>query len=457
MGTQYPSRLFGITSSHCRSLILFATSWPLVLHAEWHYAPRENLTFTGRVSAGVAGVTTPGTNLGTGRVNPRTGISEGDATWGEAFVMPAIAAEAGAWYGEISAVGAITAGDGDPGGYTRGGDGEFDLETAFIGWRSGDPAADKDQPVVDISLGRQALNIGDGFLIDDGNLDSGDNGGVWLVARQAFQRTVLARIDYRALHTDLFFLEADPDNDEPAFAGANLEYQFETTGHLGLLYFHILDADAPTVFSPRQGMNVMSARVNDLRMPFAPELALWGEATRQTGVGRDAQFDASAWYGELIYHFETLPWTPSLSYRYAYFSGDPNSSDFTRRDFDPLFYGFDQRGWGTWFQGEVIGGWLLFNNNQRNHLVHLAMTPHDALTMGLIGGTFSLAESNYLGTPVTARHFGDELDVYANWFVRENVLVSAAYGVMFPGEAAIQAFGDDEKFHVIEVGIYFNF
>lgn len=49
--------------------------------------------------------------------------------------------------------------------------------------------------------------------------------------------------------------------------------------------------------------------------------------------------------------------------------------DHVRRDFDPLFYGFDKRSWGTWFQGEVTGGWLLFNNNQRNHLVHLAATP----------------------------------------------------------------------------------
>lgn len=449
--------MFALVQLPITLLILVASAWPLVLRAEWHYAPREDLNFTGRLTAGLAGVTAPGANLGTGRPNPRTGVSEGDPTWGEAYVMPAISLAARKWYGEVSAVGAVTVGDGDPGGFTTGGDGDIDLETLFIGWRSGDATADGERPVLDISLGRQSLNIGDGFLIDDGNLDIGNDSGVWLVPRQAFQRTALARIDYRAVHTDLFFLEADPDHDEPALAGANLEYQFETAGHAGLLYFHILDADPPAVFGPRQGMDVISARLNDWRLPIFSQIALWGEAARQSGEGRDAKFDASAWYAEVIYHFEKLRWTPSLSYRYAYFSGDADPGDFTRRDFDPLFYGYDVRGWGTWFQGEVIGGWLLFNNNQRNHLVHLAVSPSETLSIGLIGGTFSLAESNYLGIPVTERHFGDEINVYTDWSLNENVHVSAAYGVMFPGAGAIEAFGDDENFHIIEVGVYFNF
>lgn len=427
------------------------------VQAEWQYSWGPDLTVNARLLAGAAAVTMLGTNLGVGRIDPETGLSEGDPSWGEFQFTPIVSATAGRWYGEVSVVGANTMGDGDPAAFTSGGDGEFDIENAFIGWRSGDPAQDAERPVFDLSLGRQPLNIGDGFLIDDGNLDAGDNGGVWLVPRQAFQRTLLARFDYRAAHADFFFLESDPDNDEPAFAGLNLEYQFTGQGHLGLLYFQILDADTPTVFAARHGMEVLSARVNDFRLPFWPSLALWGEATQQRGEGREAAFDASAWYAETIYHFDTLPWSPRLSYRYAVFSGDADLTDNRRRDFDPLFYGFDKRGWGTWFQGEVIGGWLLFNSNQRNHLVHLAAFPHETLTVGLIGGTFSLVESNYLGTPVTDRHFGDEFNVYADWVVNEHVFVTGAYAVMFPGDGAIEAIGDDENFHIFEVGVYFTF
>ncbi len=422
--------------------------------AEWRHAPSQDSEITARVNAAMVGVTMEGANLGRGRFDRSSGTFDSDPTWGEMFIQPVVKGTAGQWYGEVSAVGAMTFGDGDPTGFTTGGDGQWDVETLVLGWRSGNPEDDASRPVIDLSLGRQALNIGDGFIIDDGNFDAGDDGGVWLVPRQAFQRTLLARIDYRAVHADLFFLEADPDNEEPAFAGANLEYRFEKQGHLGLLHFKILDADAPTTFLARDGMEVSSVRINDYRLPWAPQVALWGEATLQRGEGRYGDFEASAWYAETTYHFD-LPWSPRLSYRNAYFSGDANSADELRRDYDPLFYGYDVRGWGTWFQGEVTGGWLLFNNNQRNHLVHLAATPRENLVVGAIGGSFRLAESNYLGTPVTDRAFSDEINVYADWWVSPRVFVTGAVAMMFPGDGAVQAIGDNDNFHVLEVAMYY--
>lgn len=56
-----------------------------------------------------------------------------------------------------------------------------------------------------------------------------------------------------------------------------------------------------------------------------------------------------------------------------------------------------------------------------------------------------------------ARHFSDELNLYTDWLVHENLSLSAGYGVMFPGDGAIQAIGDDETFHLLELGLYFTF
>ena len=435
---------------------------PPTLLAEWKFAPSPGVAASSDLLVSFAAVSTPGANLGRGRVDPDTGLSEEDPTWGEAAVEPALhwsttGIGEGSWYGHLSAAGAITFGDGDPGGFTAGGDGQFDVEGASVGWRSAPIEIAPSRPVFDVSVGRQELNIGDGFLIDDGNFDFRDDGGVWLVPRQAFQRTAIGRMDYRALHLDAFFLEADPDHDETAVAGVNLEHRFAANGHLGLLYFHVVDSDRPTLFGARHGMNVTSVRVNDFHLPQWSQVAMWGEYTRESGSGRNGGFDASAWYGEVIYTFQERPWTPSLSYRYAYFSGDANANDTTRRDFDGFFYGFDKRGWGTWFQGEVTGGWLLFNSNQQNHLVKLSGSPNDSLTVGLIGGTYHLAESHYLGIPVTDDHFGDEINVYADWLLNDRISISAGYGVLFPGDAAIQAFGDDQRYHILELGIYLNF
>lgn len=424
--------------------------------AEWEYELSPGLSVHAGLRAGFAAVSMDNANLGLGQVDYRTRERANDPSWSETAIEPIVGfSSSGGWYGQASVVGAATFFDGDPLGFTHGGDGSFDLETAYLGWRSAAPEDDMQRPAIDLSVGRQTMDIGDGFLIDDGNFDLGNEGGVWLVPRQAFQRTLRARIDYRAVHADLFFLEADPDNDEPALAGTNLEYQFLNGGHLGLLYAHILDTDRPRLFAAREGMDVLSVRINDLRFAALPQVAWWGEATREFGAGRYGSFSASAWYGEGIYTFERLPWRPRLSYRYAYFSGDGQTTDTRRRDFDPLFYGFDKRSWGTWFQGEVTGGWLLFNNNQRNHLLHLAASPSARVTVGLIGGTFELAKGNYRGVPVSKRHFADELNVYTDWIVHKTLTLSAAYGFMLPGAGAVQAIGDDRTVHLLELGLYF--
>ena len=85
--------------------------------------------------------------------------------------------------------------------------------------------------------------------------------------------------------------------------------------------------------------------------------------------------DASAWYAELAMRLERLlPGAPSLRYRYGRFSGDDDPADTTSRGYDPFFYGpTPNRGapYGTWYQGEIVGEYLLFNTNLRAHMLHL--------------------------------------------------------------------------------------
>jgi hypothetical protein len=145
-----------------------------------------------------------------------------------------------------------------------------------------------------------------------------------------------------------------------------------------------------------------------------------------------------------------LPWTPSIAYRFAYFTGDPDPGDDRRQDFDPLFYEGD-RAWGTWTQGEIVGNYLLFNSNQVNHMLHLAAYPTETLGIGAIFFHFELEEKDYFGTPVGERDFADEVDLYADWTITDNLAVGALYGVAFPGDAAEEAFGADDPFHLFEV------
>jgi hypothetical protein len=234
----------------------------------------------------------------------------------------------------------------------------------------------------------------------------------------------------------------------------NADYVKEGLGTFGVSYFHIFDS-TPSFYGARDGMDVLSLRVNELTLPALPNLSLWGEYVSETGSSDDGKIDADGWYTEAQYQFSDWLWSPSLSYRYASFSGG-DIDDTKRRDFDPLFYGFS-RGWGTWIQGEITGNYFLFNSNQRNHLVHLTLSPTENLNLGLIYYWFFLDKNNYYGIPVTDKDFADELNFYADWTINDYAALSALYGVAFPGEAAKQAFGDDKPYHLVEIVLSLKF
>ncbi|MCU0833681.1 MAG: alginate export family protein [Chromatiaceae bacterium] len=417
--------------------------------------PAFSLSFG--VEAAIGGFAANGANFGAGRVDLRDGEISADPVWGEGYVKPSIDAEyrvdgAGLAYAGLSAVAAATVGDGDPSGSTRGGDGSVDLETAFLGWRSGGLlGATLGEDALDLSYGRQEFQVGDGFLILDGNSEQADDGAYWLAPRRAFQQAGLIRVNTHPLRADLFYLKADPDQDDTELAGLNLEYIDAELGTFALMVFRVVDSGTPENAGARDGMDVASLRVNELRLAALPDLSLWGEYVSERGGGRDGDFDASGWYLEAQYSLSALPWSPTLGYRYSRFSGDSDPGDDLRRDFEPFFYGWS-RGLGTWIQGEVVGEYLLFNSNQATHMLQLSARPSESVEVGVLGFRFSLEEKNYDGTPVSDRHFADELNLYLDWQINERLTLSAAYGIAFPGDAAKEIFGDKD-FQLVEVSL----
>ena len=99
-------------------------------------------------------------------------------------------------------------------------------------------------------------------------------------------------------------------------------------------------------------MNVFDIRGDARPLSALPGLRLAGEFAYEKN-GSD--LEAYGWYGEIGYAADDLPWSPYLSYRYAFFSGDEESSSGKSESFDPLFY--DGPDWGTWTQGEILGEW----------------------------------------------------------------------------------------------------
>lgn len=416
------------------------------------------LTFNLDAGLGAFHVANTGFGIGTTSVDAN-GTRKGTRDWYEYFVKPAIGLEydlggAGLAYGRLSVIGAGTGGDGDAGftsSSTAARPEKLLPEDAVIGWKSGEPGVlGLGANALDLSVGNQALLVGDGFMIAEGTGNGGKRGASVVGPRVAFEKTAIARINTQPVRADLFRLSAvvdqtltqEADNPHSELIGANVEWfgagegdtgRFEYEGrkwHVGLMALHFTEADSTgsknfsfldggngtATGANRDGLNVYSVRVGGSLLPFLPDFALYGEygIQRNNKAGRDVR--ANAWYVEPQYTFSDLPWSPRIGYRYALFSGDANTADQTDKSWDPLFPGNGPRGIGTWTQGEIYGRYTgLGNSNLVAQMLSLRATPvADTLDLGLLVFRFDYDEPRQTAG-VTETGIMDEVNLYAEW------------------------------------------
>lgn len=359
-------------------------------------------------------------------------------------------------YGGLGGIVSGTFGDGDAAGFTTGDERELDLENAYIGLKSGDG-------LLDVSVGRQSFQLGDGFLIagdaislgeglDPAGVDVDRGGAYYLAGRRSFANTAILRLDPKGpVRGDLFWLESNnPYQQDTELGGGNLELVDDGLGTLGLSYLKILDVDAGAnlaLWDQREGMDVVSLRgqgnfgVEDLFVSF--------EYVDQSGGDTDVKNDANAWYVEAGWTFSGLRWSPGVNARYSSFSGD-DSATTDNEAFDPLFFGFT-RGYGTWFQGEVASNYAgPANSGNDAARVELTLAPRSDLVLG--------AQYWDFGSNDDAPNLdGRELDVYALWTVNENFVVSPLIGFYEPeGFDVTESQGnDDTNLYAQAVLMYF--
>lgn len=365
----------------------------------------------------------------------------------EGFVLPDVKVTGpqtafGTVFGGVSAVGAMTRGDSDAGGFTHDDPESVGLETAFVGWKSADlfPSLGKD--ALTLSGGRQNFMIDNGFLIGDGHADQGKDAAAWIGPRTAFKNTLIAQLDTGKIHADVFDLTASADleyadyKENLRLRGGNFEWR-DSLGTLGATYYHTLDADN----AARDGVDVYDVRAKGTPFTALPQVSLAGEYVWQKGG--DADKSAHSWYAQASYAFTDVPWTPTLTYRRTQYSDD----------YDPMTYGYGGE-YGTWYQGEIVGEYMLFNSNVNIDLLKLALQPRENIDFGVMGYRFRLDKAP---EGVTSRDFANELDVYVNWTVTPSLTVSAVYGMALPGDAAKQIYGDNNRSQLFETIVTWSF
>ncbi|WP_188052135.1 alginate export family protein [Azospirillum sp. Sh1] len=443
--------------------LLLGAVWGFALtattaHADVTVFDKDGLTFEAGLTAGAGVFHVGNANLGAGVAKPGGGIDR-NRNWTEGFIAPSgkltySTEAAGAFYGGARIVGAGTAGDGDAGGIAQGRQGRFTLDHLYAGWRSGTLFSALGENAIDISAGRQPFNIGDGFLINDGNADGPKEGAYWLAPRNGWgPSSVVARVDVKPFHADVFRLKSDSNSSSDVIYGTNLEWHSGPDGKnvVGGSLLKVSDSKLPT----RDGMRVYSLRAQGAFIPGVPDLFLAGEFTKERNSRSVAEVDANAWYGEANYTLSQVGWTPKFGYRYSHFSGDKPGTAASEA-FDPLHYGAGIRGWGTWFQGEIAGQYFfpIMNTNVNVHQLQASIQPLDTVTLTAL---YYIFDFDRKPVGIASDRVGKEVNFVVDWQATENLSVSGGVGQFNADSGGKQLLGGTKNSTVAEIFLLARF
>ncbi|MCE2921324.1 MAG: alginate export family protein [Roseomonas sp.] len=326
--------------------------------------------------------------------------------------------------------------------------------------------APQDQDLrVNASVGRQNFTLNDGFLIAQygAQWNAGPRPGIYLAPRTTHDMAAITTIRTGKWLATGFWL--DPNEYEPLesrtqVVGGNLRYNATQSFYTDVTALYVPNSNA-TYYLPsgsalgREGLRTIAGHVRWADAAIVPGLWLEGELAHQS----NENFPMSAWagYSTAGYLARNLPWTPSLSYRYASFSGDnPATSRYER--FDTLYSG----GLNEWLQGITVNK-ALNQSNRTTHRVRFNVTPSEATNLTLDWFLHRAEQLNNRGGNPALAQLGSH-DLGQEWqFVLRTPLSRGLYfvgvaSVALPGEAIRQAAGGATRpWSSLQAQLYWNF
>lgn len=318
----------------------------------------------------------------------------------------------GSLRGRVSGVFSMTGGGVDAGG-SNGSDinvQAYTLEDASLTWESGDAFPALGHDAISIGAGNQHYQVFDGLVFWIGASTGGPRGALWISPRKAFQETGVVRLTTHGVTVEGFHLKYDDDPDtDTRLAGGRVELTAQDTVvrsvTAGLSYFNLYESKTRS----RDGLNGIYAYGAVTPLLRLPDLSWTASFVQQLNSEVAGLSDATGYALSPSYRFASLPWTPQLWYRFASFSGG------STRNFDPLFPGLSD--WGSWFQGELLGEFVIANSNLDSHMVRIEAQPHEDLTLNLLYYKFLLSDldQSFGTTPkrVSSADLADEIDLIA--------------------------------------------
>ncbi|WOK37520.1 alginate export family protein [Sphingomonas sp. C3-2] len=316
------------------------------------------------------------------------------------------------------------------------------VEDAYAGFVTGTTTGKGNRIVFNASIGRQRYKIGDGFLIINTSANGGDRAALQSNPRWAVDMLALAQLRYNNMQLEVFHL--DPDelpvvDSRTKINGVNFDARVAPGLDIGLTYLHVPKSTfgyyTPTQSFTREGLSVYDAR---FRWQPNPAGLAGPFFSGEYGIQRNSNFRmrASAMAAEAGYAFAKAPWSPTISYRYARFTGDDIDTPTFER-WDPLLSGGNGE---QWVQG--INHFKIFqNSNMIAHRFQLRARPSPKLELVPQFWIFRADSlTNLGGNPalsfLPSRDLGTEVNLTGKVFVSRNIYVQGHVAVTFPGDGA---------------------
>jgi len=317
------------------------------------------------------------------------------------------------------------------------------VEDAYVGLIGGRTDAAGDRFAYNLTAGRQRFTLANGFLLATTSANGHDRAALQANARWASDFLGLARFHYNNTVFEAFYL--DPDelpllDTGSTFAGVNLEFEPLQNLKVGISYLTSPDSEfnyfGPTgsVVGTREGLRVWDARFSYTpNGPAASGPFFGAEFARQTNENFD--MDARAGWAEIGYSFPQAAWSPTISYRYAHFTGDdPDTATYER--WDPLLSGLSGEAWiqsANHFK-------VVQNSNLISHRLQARLRPSPKVELvPQLWAFYADSKTNVGGNPaltfLSDREYGFESMVTAKWFVNRNLYVHGHVAYTWPGDA----------------------
>lgn len=304
---------------------------------------------------------------------------------------------------------------------------------------------------LELTVGRQEIELGDGFVMWDGAFDRATAWTAEIRSLTGAKLTYL-RGPYTATlfgartNRDYFVLDSTlhPHEGKSSVYGAHLSRGDRATG-LWEVGAYLRDDD--------------SALDNDTRaislrgvypVPRLAGLELSGEVVREFGHTRDSSLgplattqDRRAWasHADVTYRFGEDS-APHVTLSRMHFSGDdPDTADF--EGYDPMFFGWTD--WGRWYVGS-ISSWELFNTNNRVWMAEFGLPLSPTLHTRLQLFDFELDQARM---PGAGRDWSREANLILDWYPAPDRLLGVAVNHARPRRAAKALLGDASRTEVV--------